>query len=135
MGLAYSLDHLELTVEGGRVKGWVRLSIFDFNLLIVRQRANLLYGKEFLFVRCKIHIIVALVVTATDILALSYIVRILLIFRAIFIRVVFGLVAVGKDLLNDFSDLVFGLDGLRSLLLYTVDAASLLVELDQSLSS
>ena len=129
------MDHLELAVEGGRAKGRVWLSIFDFNLLIVRQRANLLYSKEFLFVRCKIHIIVALIVATTDILALSNIVRILFIFREIFIRVVFGLVAVGKDLLNDFSDLVFGLDGLRSLLLYTVDAASLLVKLDQSLAS
>jgi len=133
--LSYSLAHLALTLEGSRVKGWVGLAIFDFNLLIVRQRANLRDGKEFLFVRCKIHIVVALIVAATDLLALKDIVRVLPMLIAIWIQVVFGLVAVGKDLLDDFSDLVFGLDCLRSLLLYTVDAASLLVKLDESLSS
>lgn len=133
--LSYSVPHLALTLEGGRVKGWVGLAIFDFNLLVVRQRANLRDGKKFLFVRCKIHIVVALIVAATDLLALKDIVCVLLIFKAIFIRVVFGLVAVGKDLLDDFSDLVFGLDCLCSLLLDTVDAASLLVKLDESLPS
>ena len=107
----------------------------DLNLLIVRQGVNLLNGQEILFVRCEFHIIVTLVLRTT----ITFCIDFLHWFR-VFGDILFGLTisilsVLLENLLYDFSHLMFGLDGFRSLLLNSVNAASFFVELNECFSS
>jgi len=109
-------------------------SIMDLNLLIVRQRVNLLNSKEILFVLCEFHIIVTGVMT-TWITLSNYFFDLVRIFGSVTVRLIVCDLRIRlQDLLNNFSNLMFGLDGFSSLLLYTVNTASFLIKLNQCFS-
>jgi hypothetical protein len=103
----------------------------DLNLLIVRQGVNLLNGQEILFVRCKFHIIVAGVLGTTMTFGINFL-HMFGMFRQNLIGLAIGILCVLlENLLDDLSHLVLGFNGLRSLLLYTVNAPSFFVKLNQ----
>ena len=137
--LCFTLGWFKAWAVGG-LSGSVATSLVggcinDLNLLVVRQIVNLLNGQEILFVLCEFHIIVTLIF-ATGIALDVHILSFLGMFRHVLIRRSISILSVRlKDLLDDLSNLVFGLHCFRSLLLYPINTASFLVKLDQGFSS